>query len=878
MKEEKEFEELLESFIQEQWDLDESKQECGIDYSDNIPLEPYVSRGVTYHVPKGRKPEYKFERVMVKNDLEKMSAEEASFSLLLQRDRYNQSVLYVQFEDLRPIDRKMDDDEEEGIAILVYKVGNPNPMFTCRKTAGSIYDSLVINLSQYQENWQPGDYFLLITNCECEEEELRGACVDEMNSNLRYSFQLLEDGAMLEHPVVSSFSLSSERLVEIGLEGKTGGLNKYRLLMYSSTCEKMSDVDGLYAYKGMLRTKLFSALYWTDGDYSLVLVHNGEPCMICTFSWKDWKLENYRWEKLDVDSPYYMLSKYVLGNKYWNRLCRIPGTRQIRKAVIDNYGCLLLNDWRKAQNMNWIVRNTHLSLVVPDGKYDEELAFCCAELLNTSTSYKDGNCERLVESKNTFDPLQDMRTLLDECENSVVCLHHLAALVANPNGKLLLNLLEEKLQTEERWGLILMGTESEIRSIMEASAIVSRYIPAENRLKVESLSVQEQVHFLQSYLEEIGLKCTMEALRKLARIITEHREQMAAWGKEDLMWWWKHDIYPRFIQRILEVDKVENPKQMLYLVQEDDWFMKEAELSKDAFAESVQELNEMVGLVSLKQNMTTLFNRSRFEQKRRDMGFPVLEKGGYHMIFTGNPGTGKTTVAKLVGRIYHSLGLLSKGGVIVTERTKLVGRYLGETERNMTAVLEQAKGNVLFIDEAYTLCDNDQGDRRDFGCRVLESLLTVLSQKNPDMIVILAGYEKEMNQMLEMNPGMKGRFPYKFCFEDYNAEELFKIASMILERAEYRLTPEAEIRLMDSIQETVNHKDAFFHNARWVEQYILDGVVSAMSDRLMESPLNWESRELMQTIEVEDIEKAYQKMKPLPSVVLKQRKRIGFVA
>ena len=101
---------------------------------------------------------------------------------------------------------------------------------------------------------------------------------------------------------------------------------------------------------------------------------------------------------------------------------------------------------------------------------------------------------------------------------------------------------------------------------------------------------------------------------------------------------------------------------------------------------------------------------------------------------------------------------------------------------------------------------------------------------------------------------------------------------MILERAEYRLTPEAEIRLMDSIQETVNHKDAFFHNARWVEQYILDGVVSAMSDRLMESPLNWESRELLQTIEVEDIEKAYQKMKPLPGVVPVQRKRIGFVA
>ena len=189
-----------------------------------------------------------------------------------------------------------------------------------------------------------------------------------------------------------------------------------------------------------------------------------------------------------------------------------------------------------------------------------------------------------------------------------------------------------------------------------------------------------------------------------------------------------------------------------------------------------------------------------------------------------------------------------------------------------------ARGNVLFIDEAYSLCDNDKGDRRDFGCRVLESLLTVLAQKNPDMIVILAGYEKEMNQMLEMNPGMKGRFPYKFNFEDYNADELYQIAYGLLEKSEYVLTPEAELRLRETIEETLLAKDAFFHNARWVEQYIMDGVVSAMSDRLMSSSFHLQSRKLLQTVEVQDIETAYQKMKPKPVAVAAPRKRIGFVA
>ena len=137
------------------------------------------------------------------------------------------------------------------------------------------------------------------------------------------------------------------------------------------------------------------------------------------------------------------------------------------------------------------------------------------------------------------------------------------------------------------------------------------------------------------------------------------------------------------------------------------------------------------------------------------------------MVFTGNPGTGKTTVAQMVGRVFHSLGILSKGGVIVTERSKLVGRYIGDTENNMQALLEQAKGNVLFIDEAYNLYDG--GDtKKDYGHRVIESLLTVLSQKNPDLIVILAGYEKEMMNMLETNPGMKGRFPYHFHCRIYD--------------------------------------------------------------------------------------------------------------
>ena len=138
--------------------------------------------------------------------------------------------------------------------------------------------------------------------------------------------------------------------------------------------------------------------------------------------------------------------------------------------------------------------------------------------------------------------------------------------------------------------------------------------------------------------------------------------------------------------------------------------------------------------------------KARFDAMRRKKVGEIADKGVYHMVFTGNPGTGKTTVAKMVGKVFHALGLLSKGEVLVTERSQLVGRFLGQTEENVRNVLRQAQGNVLFIDEAYTLCDTT-ADRKDFGYRVLECLLTLLSQKSPDMVVIMAGYEKEMEMM-----------------------------------------------------------------------------------------------------------------------------------
>lgn len=879
MELEKDFDELLDEFIMEEakpkdfsWIPDTAENSaCKI----TPKMEAFTSKGVTYQVPVACEPEYRFRKLTLLSKLGEMDSESGKSSLIIWDDKEGNDLLFVELDKLRQAN---DVFPSSGmVSILLYRVGNPNPLNVYSTQVKDTFDSVAANLSDIDGEWEPGEYFLLVVNalCSCDEEMSHW---DTFNSHLRFSFRLLASGKTLPHPSITRFSLSPDRMLTVSLDGKTSRMDEFRFLMYDEDWVDVADSQVLIPYRNALKNLFYSYSPLLDGNYKVVMLHNEEPCYLISVRWAGNRMEECSWTPLDMDSPYYILSKYMADDWVWNRLCKIPGCRSIRKALVGRYGYKVLNKWRSAHDIQIIEAPVHLSVALADGIYDNDLSKLLGDFVNPSCSIRERNCEVLLEPKNTFDPYQDMRDALKDCSGSTFCLHHLSALNTSSNGKVFLHMLEEALQDSPTMALMLVGTRSEIDLVFENSPFISRLIFPENRFHTERYSVREQIKFLESYWDEMEVMLTPEASSKLENLILSNREIMGSWRKEELKNWWHKEIYPRYMKRLFMAgETLATQKPLCHLAPEDICLPSHIR-PVDEFAESVRELNGMVGLEDLKRSMTTLFNRTRFDKMRREAGLPVLDKGGYHMIFTGNPGTGKTTVAKLIGQVFHSLGLLSKGGVIVTERTKLVGRYLGETEKNMSAVLEQARGNVLFIDEAYSLCDNDKGDRRDFGCRVLESLLTVLAQKNPDMIVILAGYEKEMNQMLEMNPGMKGRFPYKFNFEDYNADELYQIAYGLLEKSEYVLTPEAEIRLRETIEETVLSKDAFFHNARWVEQYIMDGVVSAMSDRLMSSPFHLQSRKLLQTVEVQDIETAYQKMKPKPVAVAAPRKRIGFVA
>lgn len=270
----------------------------------------------------------------------------------------------------------------------------------------------------------------------------------------------------------------------------------------------------------------------------------------------------------------------------------------------------------------------------------------------------------------------------------------------------------------------------------------------------------------------------------------------------------------------------------LYIIQTCPPIGEKKEINPAREKDAMDSLQEMIGLDSLKQNITEHLNYVKLLNARKKAGLkasiPPL-----HMIFTGNPGTGKTTVADFIGEIFHKMGLLEKGHVIRTDRSKLVGKWLGETEQKTEAAIEAAKGGVLFIDEAYSLFTNDKdGDKRDFGNRVIETLLPKLSDDNFGTIVILAGYPAEMKLLMESNPGLQSRFPFTFHFEDYTPEELLEIAELTTRREGYRFTDEAREALFALIKKEYKTRDRHFGNARFVNRLISSQILPAMATRL----------------------------------------------
>ncbi len=244
-------------------------------------------------------------------------------------------------------------------------------------------------------------------------------------------------------------------------------------------------------------------------------------------------------------------------------------------------------------------------------------------------------------------------------------------------------------------------------------------------------------------------------------------------------------------------------------------FMYEDENFNQSFEEVMEELNALVGLKEIKKQVKEHAQYIKFLQLRREKGFEEKEEMNVHSVFIGNPGTGKTTVASMMGKLYKKMGLLTKGHVHEVDRVDLVGEYIGQTAPKVKEAIEKARGGVLFIDEAYALARAND-DTKDFGREVIEILVKEMSNGPGDLVVIAAGYPKEMKYFLDSNPGLKSRFKLYYKFDDYLPQELSEIANYACKEKEVLLTPEAKLRVDEMIVEAYRNRDRSFGNARYV--------------------------------------------------------------
>ena len=244
--------------------------------------------------------------------------------------------------------------------------------------------------------------------------------------------------------------------------------------------------------------------------------------------------------------------------------------------------------------------------------------------------------------------------------------------------------------------------------------------------------------------------------------------------------------------------------------------------------ELLAELDGLCGLDRVKADVKSLINLVKVRRLRREHGLPVPPMS-LHLVFLGNPGTGKTTVARLLARIYKSIGVLSKGQLVEVDRSGLVAGFVGQTAIKTGEAVEKALGGVLFIDEAYALASPDNPN--DFGREAIETLLKAMEDHRDDLIVIVAGYTALMERFLHANPGLESRFNKYFYFEDYDGEQLMDIFRSMCVKNGYTLDGEAEKYAAERLQERYRRRDENFGNAREVRN-LFERAAARQADRL----------------------------------------------
>ncbi len=685
--------------------------------------------------------------------------------------------------------------------------------------------------------------------------------------------------------------------VVVSLDRSMKVSDSYSLFMYNSQLMLMgqtatgTDEDCMERAGRTLKAQLHARYVWIPGEYFLLL--RTSQGIVLRFDLvlnehRAFVVKGSRLCKRMSDED--MLSDMLPAKRaMWWRLCQRPGCRQLKAWAVQRAKENAVRAYADSGIDGKLELNSNLLIASRSDLWAHTTALLLKHLGDMEGSLESVNCAELFDpTKN--EPYEQLHYMLGdgrtpksddlfgrlmESEKKHVFYFYKIQALNDQGGR---NLLKAILRQWPGSGntAIFTGSQQEIDTLMEQNPSISEQFPPENRLAEELYTREEMLTLFCWECEVAKLRLTPEALDRACHMLSDAYRQgvISSWSMSDMRRYVKTVVLPAYVRNTVGRMQQERQDHGLQYVWAEDIDTACLPTGNNALDEVMGRLSQMVGLDNIKENIAALTSQMKFFADRRQLGLPTDNDGSYHALFTGNPGTGKTTVARMLGKVYHALGLLSRGEVVCVDRTRMVGRYIGETEENMKQILQEARGNVLFVDEAYTLYKQD--DERDFGRHAVEALLDVLSRRNPDMLIIFAGYQKEMDELMRMNPGLLGRFPYKFRFHDYNAQQLMQIAEALLARSQYLMTDEARMMLSECIAEAAAHRSETFANARWVEQLVRNGIVCAMAERLAATPHTME-RSVYQRVEAADVQKAYDRFNPR-TVDIRQRRAIGFCA
>lgn len=394
-----------------------------------------------------------------------------------------------------------------------------------------------------------------------------------------------------------------------------------------------------------------------------------------------------------------------------------------------------------------------------------------------------------------------------------------------------------------KFAVILAGYPEEMRSFLNANPGLRSRFPQSNIFHLQDYTNKELVLIAEKVAEENDYILTEDAKEEIVYRLERERVDDTFGNARTA----KNIVLEAIFKKGSNLKEQRDEIFQFTVLDKEDFSVKNECPSSSPF----EELNRLIGLNSLKQEMKSLISFVQMQQFRREKGLPPVPIQ-LHSVFTGNPGTGKTTVAKIYAELLKECGILKRGHLIVSSRADFVAGYVGQTAIKTKKKIKEALGGVLFIDEAYSLLGQTAGD---FGKEVIDTLVDEMTKHNENLVIVLAGYPNEMEDLLRSNPGLHSRFKKFFHFPDYETDELIEIMSSYLMRFQYRMTDKAVTFLEQVLKE---HR--FNGNGRFAVN-LADEMIQAQAMRLMEEASHEDLQEKAACLEAEDVEQAWTKIR-----------------